>query len=133
MSECVYEKGGSKKYRLLEDYHDFLHFGPKTSVITPYCIFSSDGELVIESGYCWDGPSGPAIDTDNFMDGSLVHDLLYQLLRANYMRPVWWYRMKADKEMRLQTAKDGMCFVRRWYTWLAVRIGGMFAVRKWGW
>ena len=28
-----------------------------------------------------DGPSGPAIDTKNFMRASLVHDALYQLMR----------------------------------------------------
>ena len=131
MSECVYEKAGSKKYRLLEPYTDILHFDAPVDIVTCYCLFGIGGELVIDPGYEWDGPSGPAIDTDNFMDGSLVHDLLYQLMREKWLKPVWKYRMKADKEMRLQTTKDGMSFVRRWYTWLGVRIGGIPAARRW--
>ena len=131
MSECVYEKAGPKKYRLLERYVDVLHFGAPSNIVNAYCTFNTTGELVIDEGYEWDGPSGPAIDTDNFMDGSLVHDLLYQLMREKWLKPIWKYRMKADKEMRLQTTKDEMCFVRRWYTWAGVRIGGLFAARKW--
>jgi len=45
----------------------------------------SDGGLLIKAGYSWDGPSGSAIDTKNFMQGSLVHDALYQLLRENIL------------------------------------------------
>jgi len=42
---------------------------------------TSDGMLKIKTGYSWDGPSWPAIDTKNFMQGSLIHDALYQLMR----------------------------------------------------
>jgi len=131
MSECIFEKAGSKKYRLLEPYNDILHFSPPMDIANCYCIFNHTGELIIDSGYEWDGPSGPAIDSDNFMDGSLVHDLLYQLMREKWLEPVWKYRMKADKEMRLQTAKDGMSSIRKWYTWLGVRVGGILAARSW--
>jgi len=131
MSDCVYKKGGPKKYVLMGFYYDKLHFGPPHDIATSNCVFLCGGQLFITAGYCWDGPSGPAIDTDNFMDGSLVHDVLYELMRDKKLYPIWKYRMKADKEMRLQTAKDGMSFPRRWWTWLGVRIGGMFAARRW--
>jgi hypothetical protein len=36
-------------------------------------------------GYAWNGPSGPTLDTRNFMRGSLVHDALYQLMREGRM------------------------------------------------
>jgi len=130
MSECVYEKGGSKKYRLTATYLDLLHFGPKKIIRTDYCHFNPNGGLLIENGYEWDGPSGPAIDTDNFMDGSLVHDLLYQLMREGYLSR-WKYRRKADKEMRLQTKKDDMFILRQWWTWLGVRLGGHRASGGW--
>ena len=42
----------------------------------PYLKIDSDGNIVIKSGYSWDGPSGPTIDTKNFMHGSLIHDAL---------------------------------------------------------
>lgn len=38
-------------------------------------------KITIKPGYCWDGASGPAFDTKNFMKGSLVHDALCQLMR----------------------------------------------------
>ena len=123
MSQCRFIKGGSRKYVLTARYNDMLHFGPKKCITTSYCQFYPNGRLIIESGYEWDGPSGPAIDTDNFMDGSLVHDLLYQLMREGLLAR-WTYRRKADKEMRLQTKKDNMSWIRSWYTWLGVRLGG---------
>lgn len=129
MSQCQWERGGSKKYRLTAPYHDVLHFGGPECISTDYCIFFTNGRLRIETGYEWDGPSGPAIDTDNFMDGSLVHDLLYQLLREERLKPRWKYRMKADKEMRIQCKKDRMFILRRWWTWLGVRIGGYWSAK----
>ena len=126
MSECFYKKGGSKKYVLLELYSDKLHFGPPSNIDADYCVFLRDGSLYINGGYEWDGPSGPAIDTDNFMDGSLVHDVLYQLMREGYLKR-WPYRLKADNEMFRQCKKDNMSLPRRCWTWLGVRFGGFWA------
>lgn len=130
MSQCQWERGGSKKYRLTAPYTDKLHFGAPEYIATDYCLFFMSGRLRIESGYEWDGPSGPAIDTDTFHDGALVHDLLYQLMREGYLSR-WKYRRKADKEMRLQCKKDDMFVLRRWYTWLGVRLGGHRASGGW--
>ena len=41
------------------------------------------GELMVYSGYAWDGASGPTIDTEATMEAALVHDVLYQCIRAN--------------------------------------------------
>ena len=129
MSDCKFRKGGSKKYVLTELYDDRLHFGPKTDIDTGYCVFLRGGRIFINAGYEWDGPSGPAIDTDNFMDGSLVHDVLYQLMREEELKPRWRYRLKADNEMFRQCKKDNMSLPRRCWTWLGVRLGGYFAAR----
>ena len=56
----------------------------------------TDGLLTIRKGYAWDGPSGPTIDTKDFMRGSLVHDALYQLLRE-----VFWIRNTENGPTRL--------------------------------
>lgn len=40
------------------------------------------GVLVIESGYAWDGASGPVRDTAKTLGPSLVHDAFYQMMRA---------------------------------------------------
>ena len=122
MSDCVFKKGGPKKYYLTEDFETTLHFSvPK--MVSDGVITIIGNKLTICTSYAWDGPSGPAIDTDNFMDGSLVHDVLYDLMRQGLLSR-WKYRRKADKEMRIQCKKDGMSFIRRWYTWSAVRVGG---------
>lgn len=130
MSTCIYKKGGSKKYYLTEIYVDKLKFGPKQDIFLDYCTFTKSGTLLIAKLYPWDGPSGPAIDTDNFMDGSLIHDLLYQLLSEGHLKPRIWYRLLADNEMFRQCKKDKMFIGRRIYTWIGVRIGGYFAARK---
>jgi len=130
MSDCKYTKGGSKKYILTATYNDKLTFKPKRAIVTKYARLLTDGRVSIYPFYEWDGPSGPAIDTDNFMDGSLIHDLLYQFMREGYLKPIWWYRLKADNEMFRQCKKDGMWLPRRMWTWLGVRIGGIFAARR---
>ena len=122
MSDCVFKRGGPKKYLLIEDFMTTMHFNIN-DVINSDAITIYENELYVFMSYAWDGPSGPAIDTDNFMDGSLVHDALYDLIRQGKLSRRK-YRSKADKELRIQCKKDGMSFVRRWYTWGAVRVGG---------
>jgi hypothetical protein len=129
MSECVCRKGGSKKYVLLQRFKTKCHFGPSKYITTKYCVFFPNGILYIEPGYEWDGPSGPTIDTDDFMDGALVHDICYQLLREGRLRPWGPMRRKSDKELVIQCKKDGMPWWRRWYVWLGVRIGGAGAAK----
>ena len=128
MSDCVYEKGGSKKYILTANYVDLLKVKPKHTILTDYCELDIGGELWISKGFEWDGASGPAIDTDTFMDGSLVHDVLYRLIREGHLKR-WPYRLYADNEMFRQCKKDKMILLRRIYIWLAVRIGGYFCAR----
>ena len=69
------------KYQLVEEYQVKVSVAPADNIKTDFIELSTEGMLVIKKGYAWDGPSGPTIDTLNFMHGSLVHDVLYQLLR----------------------------------------------------
>lgn len=85
------------------------------------------GELVIKAGYSWDGPSGPTIDTKNFMQGSLVHDALYQLMREGNIDPS--NRERADKILRKICREDGMSRMRAWWVYRGVRWGGKNAVK----
>ena len=78
--------------------------------------------LKIKAGYAWDGPSGPTIDTKDFMIPSLVHDALYQLLRNGFIAPVG--RIEADKELKRLCLSCGMPKWRSWYVYRAVRFGG---------
>ncbi len=77
------------KYQLAEEYQVKVSVTPKNNVKTDFIELSTEGMLVIKRGYAWDGPSGPTIDTPNFMRGSLVHDALYQLLRNKLIGETW--------------------------------------------
>lgn len=85
-----------------------------------------DGHLIINSGYAWDGPSGPTIDTKNFMRGSLVHDALYQLMREGGLD--WIFREKADNLLRDICIQDGMSKARAWVVFNSVRFFGELAL-----
>jgi hypothetical protein len=128
VSDCKYEEGGSRKYVLLKTFVGRLQVKPPSNIYTGDCTLLCNGSLVIYKGYEWDGPSGPAVDTDNFMDGSLIHDMLYQLMREGELER-WPYRLYADNEMFRQCKKDDMSLPRRCWTWLGVRIGGYFSAR----
>lgn len=123
MSKCVYKKGGSKKYVLTKSFVAKLKVKPPVNIHTEYCSYLRTGYICIYEGYEWDGPSGPTIDTDNFMDGALIHDVMYQLMREKHLalRP---YRLYADNELYRQCRASGMGWIRASYVWAGVRIGG---------
>lgn len=106
------------KYQVAETYFIQISIGGYT-IHTDYIDLSDDGMLMIKKGYAWDGASGPAIDTKNFMRGSLVHDALYQLMRQGHLPQEW--RASADDELRRICLEDGMSRIRAaWVHW-AVR------------
>jgi hypothetical protein len=107
--------------------------------MTGWCVYEVDipgnyendwmdlrnGFLHIKAGYCWDGPSGPTIDTENFMRGSLIHDALYQLMREGKISLS--YRRRADELLREICLKDGMSRLRAWWVYWGVRLFARFA------
>ena len=125
MRQIAYTEG--YKYQLAEDYHVVIDIRPHVPVSTRYIRLGQDGSLFIRQDYAWDGPSGPAIDTPNFMRGSLVHDVLYQLIRAGLLDDS--YRARADAILHEICREDGMSAIRAWWVHLGVRFGGSAAVR----
>lgn len=111
------------KYQLAEDYQVLISIRPREFILTEYIRLDVDGTLSIKEGYAWDGPSGPAIDTKNFMRGSLVHDALYQLMREKHLDHDTW-RDEADAELRKICLEDGMSSARAWWVYQGVRFGG---------
>ena len=87
-----------------------------------YVSLSADGQLAIRRGYCWDGASGPALDTKTIMRASLVHDALYQLARHHQLPAS--FRAAADDELYHICRADGMNRIRAKYVLLAVRLFG---------
>ena len=119
-----YRKLTGYKYQAMEDYTikiDILPIEPCKRELTRYLSLSPDGVLSIKKHYAWDGPSGPTIDTRDFMRGSLVHDALYQLMREGVLN-YKVHRQRADEILRELCLEDGMSRFRAWYVYQAVHI-----------
>ena len=89
----------------------------------PYAT-SKNGILEIKKGYAWDGASGPVINTQNTLIASLVHDVLYQAMRLNLIKPNKVNRKIADKNFFEILKMNGVNSVRRTVWYLAVRLFG---------
>jgi hypothetical protein len=87
----------------------------------------TDGTLIIDKGYAWDGPSGPTIDTKTFMRGSLIHNAMCQLIREGVLSP--FDRHRADNILRDICLEDGMARLRAWYVYQGVRRFGAKSCR----
>lgn len=119
MNYITYKEG--YKYQLVNTYYHQLSFdAPIIQNIHSFLSIEEGNILVINYGYAWDGPSGPTIDTKNFMRGSLVHDALYQLIREDLL-PFPIYKDKADRELQRICKEDGMSSIRAWYVYQAVK------------
>jgi len=121
MNKACYRKLHGYKYQLMEQYSLDVAI-KKYEIDTPYLSLGNDGILIIKKGYAWDGPSGPTIDTLNFMRGSLVHDAFYQLIRVEKISPS--YKDYADRLLQKICIEDGMSRFRAWYIYQGVRLFG---------
>jgi len=117
-----YKKRRKYKYNLHSDYEHSTGITVDDPCDTKFLKIDSNGKLLIKNGYSWDGPSGPTIDTKNFMRGSLLHDALYQLMRECVVDQN--QRKRADEILREICREDGMSKVRAWWVYKAVRIAG---------
>jgi len=115
-----YQKIGYK-YQLAENAHfDTPITGFRINL--KYVTLETGGNLVVFKGYQWDGASGPTLDDNTNMRGSLVHDVLYQILREEELTQE--YRKIADKVLFQILREDGMPWWRSKYYYWGVRIGG---------
>lgn len=96
------------KYKLERAYDVQTNIRPPQRLAVPgeWVVLESDGHLFIKANYTWDGPSGPTIDTSDFMRGSLVHDALYQLMREGLLDR--GLRDVADRLLEALCREDGM-------------------------
>jgi len=117
----AYRKRRKYKYDLADDFTIYVDIYTPKGIDLGVLKLDTSGNLTILEGYAWDGPSGPAIDTESFMKGSLVHDALYQLIRRGYLGQC--HRKKADKILRHVCLLSGMSRFRAWYVYKSVRIG----------
>ncbi|MFC1601330.1 hypothetical protein ACFL34_03180 [Candidatus Sumerlaeota bacterium] len=79
-----YKKRRRYKYSLAEDFPLQLELRPETEIVTPFIVLTTDGLLTIRKGYAWDGPSGPAVDTETTLSGQeRAKDLEYRVIAVN--------------------------------------------------
>ena len=126
MNTMCYRKLRNYKYQLVKPYClkiGILDF----NIDTRFIKLSPEGELEIANFYAWDGPSGPTIDTADFMRGSLVHDALYQLIRLEEIP--YNYKEYADLLLKKICLEDGMSNFRASYVYQAVRLLGGASAR----
>jgi hypothetical protein len=100
---------------------DYVVLGPD-GVYKTMISLSSHGFIVLGSGYSWDGASGPAIDTEDIMGASAIHDALYQLMEKGLLDIKW--KKDADRTLFELSVSAGMPWWRAWYVYLAVRLFG---------
>ena len=113
------------KYRLTQAHKHLMHMRnyQRHQRIDIGWIRLEGGLLTLAEGYCWDGASGPALDTMNFARASLVHDAVYQLI-AHKLLPKKPWKKFADRELVRIAKDDGMPWWRRQWVYAAVRVGG---------
>lgn len=114
------------KYQLARNYYDRTPIRPENKIETQFIMLDIKGNLIILSGYAWDGPSGPTKDDKTNMRPSLVHDALCQLMRLKELSRRGYRKIVDDIFIRM-CKEDGMSRRRRWYWNRGVRIGSWSA------
>lgn len=108
------------KYQLVEDYtYSLMAIRPEADIKLDFIELSTDGTLLIENGYAWDGATG-GLDTPDNMRGSLVHDVLCQLINNNYLDRE--EQLNADYELKMICLDAGMSEERANRFFAAVRM-----------
>ena len=90
----------------------------------------ASGRLTVREGYAWDGASGPTWDTNNALVPSLVHDVLYQAIRAGLLPES--RRFDADLEfyrMMRERSRGFWSHIRAFYFFCGVRCFGWLSMR----
>jgi hypothetical protein len=119
--KCLYFSGGYK-YWVRQDFHIKLDVVPTWYINLQFITMDTNGDTVIRQGYAWNGASGPTWDTLNSMIGSLVHDVLYQLIRLGLIDRN--YKEYADKVLHDLCTEDGMYSWRAdYWRWAVLKFG----------
>ena len=116
---------GKFKYQLINDYMIDIDFANPSNLQADFVELSSDGILRIKRGFVWDGVTGLAFDTRNFMRAALVHDALFHLLREHGANPA--LHQRADEMFRRIALDDGVNRIR-----VSIHCTSLLLVRKLG-
>lgn len=117
-----YKKRRTYKYTLAAPYCFETKWINAPEINTQHIQLKPNGLLQINSCYSWDGASGPMPDFSSIMRASLIHDALYQLLRAQLLPKS--YRKAADQILLEVCLADGMNAVLAHWVYSCVRLFG---------
>ena len=118
LSIITYRKIKKYKYQVHVTCCFQTELRPEKNIIVGFLELRMDGLLIIYKGYCWDGPSGPTIDTKAFIWASLPHDALYQMIRLGLLTVE--DKPYADRLLRQMCLQGKMCKFRAWYVYKSV-------------
>jgi hypothetical protein len=111
------------KYQTVEDYTTKIEVYPEKDLIFRFMELSSTGNLLIKSGYAWDGATGLPKTPTTILRGSLVHDVLYQLMRLGAL-DYKTNRILADRIFRSMCLEDGASKIEANCVYSFVRVFG---------
>lgn len=110
------------KYQLQESYCVQTTIHPSFIIKNQFFILDTDGLLTIREGYAWDGATC-CPDMKKILRGSLIHDVLYQMMREGMLDIAMW-RKSVDKELQKACIEDGMPSALAWIIYQAVNVCG---------
>ena len=124
MENKIFYKKGYKyqlygQYKVIVDIALPISYLAENNFLRLEYIKPGKGLLTIDSGYAWDGASGPTKDDSTNMRPSLIHDALYQLMRERLLDVS--YRKQVDIYFRKCCKEDKMGWVRRTVYYYFVR------------
>lgn len=123
------------RYKLAETYEHAapIAIRPPTDVDHPFMSLTTAGMLTVQSDYAWDGASGPVADSPAIMRASLLHDVLYQMIREGLVpRHFDRTRKQADALFREIAIEDGVARAKAWFLYYGLRaVGAVATVRFW--
>lgn len=126
-----YSKVKHKKYKYRLDEEHIEEINGFQNFKNEYIELSYD-QVKIKEGYMWDGATC-AINTKNFMTGSLVHDVMYQCIRESNWTKIEKRAFKkfADLLLKKIVISYGMSKVRANVIYAGVlAFGGVFGKLK---
>lgn len=130
-------KDGEYKYKLVRPYSYNTIIKPIYPRKSDNVRLELDGTLYLSQGFQWDGATG-AIDKvkhvlgigirEKIIRASCIHDALCNLIKDGELNII--YRKIADDIFREICKEDGMSWIRRQWTYYAIR---GFVKMKYGW
>lgn len=127
MAKIIFDDAPKRwKYRLLADHKQSLPDSFSLIEVRHEFFRVDNCLLVVNTGYSWDGASGPTLDDGSNMRASLVHDVLYQAISEKLLDKSM--RKEVDRLFYRMLREDGMPWWRAQYYYLGVRWFGWMHV-----